>query len=209
MHKLPVLSVVIYPQPVSEVPQAPLSRSIPTGRPVIWFDFESLELHEQVIDTFRALDLDAFYALIPLCKDGATYEVLEEVLTRLEQRKLNEWISITRFFAGKVFTADGDRERLARRFAMLRDFLQDSWTFQETLEEGRVEGRAEGREEGRVEEVRQNIEFLVEKRFPALLAWVKVQVEQTTDLATLRKLLYALFSAHTEEEVRQSLLALR
>lgn len=199
LHKLPVLSVVIYPQMVSDVPRAPLKRSIPTGRPVIWFDFDSLELRDQAVDTFRQLDLDAFYALMLLCKDGATYDVLEEVLTRLEQRKRKELISITRFFAGKVFTAAGDRERLARRFAMLRDFLQDSWTFQETLEEGR--------EEGQVKEVRQNIEVLVEKRFPALLAWVKAQVEQITDLATLRKILYALFTAYTEEEAKRSLSA--
>jgi hypothetical protein len=202
LHKLPVLSVVIYLQAVSDVPQGPLDQRIPTGRRLLWFDFDSLEIREQSVEEFRRLNLDAFCMLMPLCKDGATYEVLEEVLERLEKRNRKELVSIARFFAGKVLTSSADRKRLGRRFAMLRDFLQDSWTFQETLEEGREQGLEQGLEQGRTEEARQNIESFVETRFPTLFAWVQVRVEPITNLETLREILSMLYRANTVEEVK-------
>lgn len=85
---------------------------------------------------------------------------------------------------------------------MIDEFLwQNSWTYRETVEKSI--------EQGHIQEAQQNIESLVEKRFPALLTWVKAQVEQITDLATLRGILSTLFTASTEEEVRQSLPAFR
>jgi hypothetical protein len=198
LHKLPVLSMVIYLQAVSGVPKGPLDQRIPTGRRLLWFDFDSLEIREQPVEEFRRLDLDAFSMLTPLCKDGARYEVLDEVLERLEQRNRKELVSIARFFAGKVFTSSTDRKRLGRRFAMLRDFLKDSWTFQETL----AEGREQGLEQGRMEEARQNIERFVETRFPTLFSWVKVRIEQITDLETLREMRSVLYRANTIEEAK-------
>ena len=195
LHKLNVLSVVIYLQAVNDVPQAPLDRALPYGRRMLWFDYESLELHRQLVEVFRQRNLDAFYALMLLCKDGATYDVLEEVLERLEKRQRKELISITRFFAGKVFTSIADRERLERRFAMLRDFLKDSWTFQETLEEGRVEGRVEGQ--------RQSIEAVAQARFPDLLAFIKNQISPLTDGAKLQEILIGVGTAHSAEEIKQ------
>ena len=204
LHKLPVLSVVIYLQAVSEVPKGPLDQRIPTGRRTLWFDFDNLELREQSVEAFRQLDLDAFYMLMLLCKDGARYEVLEEVLERLEKRNRKELISIARFFAGKVFPSSADRKRLGRRFAMLRDFLQDSWTFQETLEEGREQGL----EQGFIQGQRQSIETVAEARFPGLLSMLKNQITSLTDPAKLQRLLSMVSTARTEDEFRQFLATL-
>ena len=49
VQRLNVLPCVIYTQPVSNIPRAPLERSIPIDHapgehPMIWFDFESLDL---------------------------------------------------------------------------------------------------------------------------------------------------------------------
>ena len=193
LHKLNVLSAVIYLQVVNNVPKAPLDRILPYGRRMLWFDFDSLELREQTVEALRKHDLDAFFALMLLCKDGARYEVLDEVLERLAKRNRKELIAITRFFAGKVLTSEADRERLERRFAVLRDFLWDSWTFQETLEEGRVE------------EARQNIEAMVQARFPALHAYVKNLIASLTDREKLQKILLTVGTAQTREEVEHSL----
>ena len=88
---------------------------------------------------------------------------------------------------------------------MLRDFLQDSWTFQETLAEGREQGLeqglTQGLEQGRVEEARRSIERFVEKRFPASLAWVKTRVKQIDDLKILEEVMSMLFMTNAEEEV--------
>ncbi len=59
-----------------------------------------------------------------------------------------------------------------------------------------------GREEGMVVEARQNITHFVELRFPIVLTWVTTRIEQITDLATLHRILSALYLAITEEEVR-------
>ncbi len=211
LHSLNVHSAVIYLQTAGNVPQAPLDRVLPYGRRMLGCDFDSLKLYEQEVETFRRLNLDAFYALMLLCKDGATHEVLEEVLAHLEKRNRKELISITRFFAGKIFTSGADRERLERRFAMLREFIKDSWTFQQTLEEGRVEGRIEGRVEGRweghVEELRLNIEGFVAEFFPDLLTWTRAQIWHITDLEMLRKMLRSVARATSEDEIRQVLSA--
>jgi hypothetical protein len=220
LHKLPVLSVVIYLQAVSDPPQGPLDQRIPTGRRLLWFDFDSLEIREQPVEAFRRLDLDAFYMLMPLCKDGATYEVLDEVLERLEKRNRKELVSIARFFVGKVFTSNADRKRLGRRFAMLRDFLKDSWTFQETLAEGREQGLEQGLKQGLKQGLErglergleqglcQSIEIVTHARFPDLLFLIKSQIASLTDQEQLQKILSVVSTANSEDELRQFLSAL-
>lgn len=212
LHGLDVLSAVIYLQAVSDVPKPPLVRALPFGRQVLWFDFESLELYEQSVETFRRLNLDAFYTLMLLCKDGATFEVLDEVLDRLVTRNRKELISIVRFFAGKVLTSEADRERLERRFAMVRDFLEDSWTYQQTIaegvERGMEQGLERGMEQGRVQGQRKSIEGVTQLRFPKLLSYVKKQIASLTDEATLQEVLNMVSIAATERELRQSLSAL-
>jgi hypothetical protein len=202
-----VLPCVIYTQPVSKIPQAPLERSIPINRapgerPMIWFDFESLDLCNTPVEDLRALNLDAFCVLMLLCEDGGTPAILEEILERLLKNldKRKESIAAAFFFAGKVLTSEEERAFLERRYLMIDDLLKDNWVYQRMLSEGREEGR----EEGRVEEARQNIELFVEKRFPTLLAWVKARVEQMSDLETLQRIVSALFTANTEEEIKAS-----
>ena len=233
LHKLPVLSIVIYLQSVSDVPQAPLVKSIPTGRQIVWFDFESLEIHEQAVEQFRTLDLDAFYVLMLLCKDGARRDILEEILVFLQEHGRKELVSVVRFFAGKVFPAKEDREQLERRFDVLREFFEDSWTFQQTIEEGRVKGLAqgieqgieqgikrgieqgivqgleEGLEQGVAQGQRQSIEIVTQARFPDLLVLVKNRISFLTDEEKLQKILSVVSAAHSSEEVRHYLLALR
>ena len=204
LHKLSVLPCVIYTQPVARAPQAPLIRTLPLGRPLLWFDYESVEVASQSVEQLRRLDLDGFQPLMLLCRDGANYDVLEEVLTRLEQHKRKELISLTRFFAGKVFVSKADQERLERRFAMLRDLLEDSWTFRQT----RDEGIAQGLEEGRVNGLRQGVEAMVLARFPRLFVQIKGQLASLADPAVLQKILIVVGTAQTDDEVKQSLSAL-
>ena len=91
---------------------------------------------------------------------------------------------------------------------MLRDFLQDSWTFQETLAEGREQGLEQGREQGFIQGQRQSIETVTEVRFPGLLSMLKNQIASLTDPAKLQKLLSMVSTARTEDEFRQFLATL-
>ena len=78
---------------------------------------------------------------------------------------------------------------------MLRDFLQDSWTFQETLEEGREQGLEQGREQG--------IEALMQARFPDLLSAIKGLIASQKNLAALQEILVHVGTANTENEIKQ------
>jgi predicted transposase YdaD len=152
-------------------------------------------------EKFKQINLDMVQPLLILCQDGAKREVLNEVITHLEAENKNELLSITRSFAGLVFKSETDQKWLAWRFAMLRDYLREhSWTYQETVQEGREEGL----EEGRVL-TRQNIEAFVQKRFPTLLASVKKQIENITDLATLQNILFTVGTARSAKEVKDFL----
>jgi len=217
LHGLSVRSAVIYTQPVEDVPQSPLIRSIPCnplpdGNVAIQFHYASLDACNGLVEEFWELDLDAFSVLALLCKDGGTSAVLEAVLERLLRHKheRKESISTALFFAGKVFKSEEDLKFLERKREMLKDSLRESWTYQKVLsegfEEGIVEGREkgieEGREKGRVEEARANIVLFVEKRFPIMLSWVQEQVAQVSDLKTLQEVLPALFMANDAEEIR-------
>jgi len=129
------------------------------------------------------------------CKGGATYEVLEEVLTRLQGRK--ELLSLIRVFAGKVFKSKKDQKRLDRRFAMLHDFLEDSWTYQQTIDEGQVKG------------LRRNIVNVVQVRFPALYTLAKSKVESLIDLEQLEQISLKVSTVRTAQALQKYLLALK
>jgi len=225
LHGLPVLSVVIYVRPVSSVPRAPLVRSIPGepvagGSPVLRFDYVSLEVCATPVEAFRVLNLDGFTVLMLLCQGGGTVAVLEEVLARLlrNQEKRKEAIAATFFFASQVLKTEKDLRFLERHFLMLEEILEDNWIYRrmigkgiaeglekgiaEGLEKGTAEGLEKGIAKGHLEEARQNVEDLVVDRFPALLTWVKGQVEQIQDLETLRTILRVVGRATTPEEIK-------
>lgn len=208
-QRLNVLPCVIYTQPVSNIPRAPLERSIPIDhapgkRPMVWFDFESLDLHTTPAENLRVRNLDAFFVLMLLCEDGGTPATLDEVLERLLKRKneRKESIATAIFFAGKVFKSEEDLKFLERKCAMLDEMLKDNWVYQKWTKEGIAEGREKGIAEGREEEARRNIELFVETRFPTLLTWVKARIERISDLDTLQNIISALFMANTAEEIK-------
>lgn len=114
LHKLLVLSCVIYVKKVNDAPQPPLERVLPDEYRTLWFNYKSVELAERPVDEFRQLNLDGFRPLMLLCRDGATHEVLEEVLEHLQSREKGNLVSFTRFFAGMVFTSEEEKTWVKR-----------------------------------------------------------------------------------------------
>ncbi|HEY0754536.1 MAG TPA: hypothetical protein VGD98_11275 [Ktedonobacteraceae bacterium] len=220
LHKLSVLSIVLYIRPVGKIPLAPLVLSVPVRPTEDWqaiqFDFISLEICKTSIEEFRSLDLDAFFVLMLLCQDGGTPAVLEEVLERLLKNKENnrDSIAVAFFFAGQIFESEADRRFLGRKYAMLDETLKDNWMYQKMIsegiaqgleqgrEQGLEQGLEQGREQGQLKEARTIIEELVEDRFPALLVWSRGRVEYICDLEALRKILLAVSRATTAEEIK-------
>lgn len=209
LHGLPVLPCVIYTQPVSKVPQTPMVRAIPIDpapeeRPMIWFDFESLDVCDKYVEHFRERRLANLGPLMLLCKDGARGDILEEVLEPLQKYHRLEAISVALQFAGKVFTTADDLKYLERKHTMLRDILQESWTYQKIHGDGLVEGIEKGRVEGRVETAHKSIVTVAQARFPELLAYVKDQVAPLTDEKQLQDILSMIAIARTAVDVKQA-----
>jgi hypothetical protein len=113
-----------------------------------------------------------------------------------------------------AFEANDDLDWLDRRFAMLRDILNNSPAFQhlrkiareEGLEEGREEGREIGREEGRLKTSRFILLEFVQARFPELTPIAKERVEHIKKPETLERLTLKIGMAQTREEARDYLL---
>ncbi len=211
-HHLPVLSCVIYLRDVGEVPQPPLRWQLPTGRKVLWFDYVSIELSKIPTEELRDTGLMGLMPLLILTKDGATHQVMEEVVTALEATGNMELLSVTKLLAGLVFTSDEDQQWIERIFAMYNDALEQTPTYQKLLQKGREEGLEKGREEGlekgREEALRQAVVDVVQERFPEITVFAQKQVESLEDTRLLRRLIAKMSGAQTVQEAVQSLITI-
>lgn len=197
-YELPVLSCVIYLQKIGKMGEPPLRVEV-AKRQLLWFDYVSIELAEKTTQELRALNLLGLLPLFILSKGGKTYEVLDEVVARLEQENERELLALTRLMAERVFTSESDQTWLFRRFAMLRD-IEDTPTYQRLVKKGREEGELLG--------TRRSIGTLVQARFPSLRSLVRERIEQITDLEKLQEILLIMGTARTAKSAREYLLTL-
>jgi flagellar biosynthesis/type III secretory pathway protein FliH len=117
-------------------------------------------------------------------------------------KKSEELLSLTYNLAGLVFEDESEQLWLVRRFAMLRDILEESWTFQKIKKEGREEGLEEG-----VQAQRQNLILLIQTRYPALLQLAQNVCNAIQALEELQGLFQKVLLAKDEQEVLQRLLS--
>src|SRR5205085_6383189 len=83
-YQLPVLSCVIHLLSDSSIKPSPLHWSIPTGRTVLDFHYEHLELSQFTPNYLLQLGQPGLLSLLPFTKGGANREVVETMFTRLE-----------------------------------------------------------------------------------------------------------------------------
>ena len=194
-YDLPVLSCVIYLQPIGELDEPPWYLDLFKDRHLIWFDYVSIELAEKSTEDLRQLNLLGLLPLFILSKDGRNFAVLDEVVTRLNDAKELELLALTRLFADVAFPSEGDRAYITRRFAMLQD-IESTPTYQRLVEKGQFLG------------TQQSIEAIVSRRFPSLSTLVKDQIKQITDLEKLQDILLNVSTARTARELKKYLLGL-
>lgn len=197
-HQLPVLSCVTYLRDVGNVPQPPHEWKLPSERVFMWFDYVSIELAKIPTDELRQTGLIGLLPLLILTKEGATHQVMQEVVTRLEAAEKIESLAVTKLLAELVFTNDEDQQWIERIFAMHNDVLRQTPTYQKLLKEGREEG---------LEALRQTLVDVVQGRFPELAALAQKQVENTGDTELLHHLIVKVSTAQTMQEAVLSLVA--
>jgi len=196
---LPVYSCVIYLKNQSEVPSSPFIRGLPNGEEVVRFHYRRIELGKIIAGELLQTGLVGLLPLLPLTKDGARREVVEEMITGLVSAEKTESLWIGYALASRVLK--DDLKWLKRRFAMLEDFLRDTPVYQEVLAEGMEKGLEKG-----LEAQRQTLLDIVQERFPAIARLAKRQADVIEDPEVLRHLTVKISIVKTSQEAEQYLL---
>jgi predicted transposase YdaD len=196
-HKLPVHSCVIYLKNDGDVPRSPLKWKLPNGQEVLQFHYQSIELGRLPTETLRRTRLTGLLPLLILTKDGATHEVVEEVIAGIEAAEKRDLLPITKLLASLVFTSESDKEWIIWRFNKMSDILRETWAYQEIVQEGELRA------------LHQTLLDVVQARFPEILPYTKKQTEGIEDTEILRRLIVKMSIVQTTEEALQYLFTVR
>jgi len=211
-----VISFVIYLKRDGNVIESPLIRKLPNGKEILHFNFITIKLWDISTDELRQTGLVGLLPLLPLTREGATHEVVEEVVTRLldleDQSRQTNLLSITFTLASLAFDVQEDKNWLIRRFRMLEDILQETEIYQYIKQQGVAEGITQGIELEQQRELQNKREMFlrfVQARFPKAVRFATKQVAIVTDEQILDDLIYKVGLAQlTEDELRKILLHL-
>ena len=218
---LPVYTCVIYLRKDGRVPESPLIRMLPSGEEGHRFHYRVVEVGRIPAKQLLQKGLSGLLPLLPLTESGAEPEVMQEMVTTLEEAGEIELLALAYAFGGLVSGNEAYDAWFKRSFAMLEDILEESWTYQEMIKKGMQKGLQRGLEEGlekglekgreeerqqRVQEQRETLLSFVQMRFPELVPVARQQVSPINDPGALHNLLIKLFAVETAEEARQALM---
>jgi len=219
-----VVSFILYLKKESPIIESPLVRKLPNGEEILRFNFVTIKLWEISTDELNRTGLIGLLPLLPLTREGAKQEVVEEVVIKLldlsDKSMQASLLSITFTLASLAFNTQEDKNWLIGRFKMFQDILRDTEIYKLIMEEGHEKGVAEGIQKGRaegklegiqeqqqreLEHQRQMLLRFVQARFPSLLQFATRQVATITDINILENLIYKIGLAEeiTEDEVRR------
>lgn len=200
----PVISYVIYLKKDGNVVESPLVLTLPDGREILRFNFLTVKLWEISTDELRRTGLVGLLPLLPLTREGATQEVVEEVVTRLldlEDRSTQaNLLSITFTLASLSFDTQEDKNWLIRRFRMYQDILRDTEIYQIIMQEG-----VQQQQQKELQDLRQILLGFLQERFSGLVSFATTQISNITDIEILKQLTLKVSLSQTENEARQYL----
>jgi predicted transposase YdaD len=172
-----------------------------------------IELWKIAAKDILQADLPGLLPLLPLTDGGTQPEAMEEMITTLVDKGEMELLALGYAFGGLVRKNPAFTEWLKRRFAMLEDILEESWTYQEIVRKGMQKGIQQGLQQGReeerqrrVQEQHQTLISLIQMRFPQLASLAKRRVAGIKDPEVLHNLISKMFAVQTTEEAKQALM---
>jgi predicted transposase YdaD len=194
-------------------------RKLRSGRQLSRIDFIVVKLWEVATEELRDLGLVGLLPLLPLTNQGATQQVVEEVITGLsavtEERSQVQLFPIAFTLSSLAFDRSEDKDWLIRRFRMLEDRLQQTEIYQYIKQQGVAEGQQQGLEQG----LRQGLEEGLEKglqqelqdlprllvssirsRFPELIPVAAKQIAEVGSAEVLMDLTLKVIASQTAEE---------
>ena len=212
-YQQPVLSCVLYLRKGPAVAESPLEWQLPNGQSVLTFTFLVVKVWEVAAEEILQTGLVGLLPLLPLTRDGARHEVIEEMIEQIIAAKQFNLLTWGEILAGLVFKEGHDQAWLKGRFAMHKDILEESWVYQEIIQEGLEKGMQKGLQQGAEQERQRQrqalvsiVQGVIQGRFPELSDLAKEQAGKTIEPAQLQELLLKIGLAKGTEEARQALM---
>ena len=219
--KLPVYSVVLYLIKDGKAIEPPYEQRLGNGELIHHFRFRNLKLWEMDASLLRQPGMEGMLPLLPLTRDGARREVVEEMITDLARVNRQDLWPVGYCIAALVFPENSENIAwLKERFKPLLHLFQESWAYQEMVQEGRKEGLQEGLQKGEQKGLRKGeqkgkqkgLEGLqeaciryVQKRFPTLADQARQQIRLLSNIDRLQETFNTLLDATTAAEIEEIL----
>jgi predicted transposase YdaD len=195
--------VIIYLTKDDAVVEPPYTIELPSGDIIHHFVFQNIKLWEISPEVLLNLHLPGLLPLLPLTQEGNRREVVEQMMSRLEQVGQTNLLALGYAFALRLLTQEMDQQWLKEKFMNEENIFEGTWIYDEILQKGMTKGLEQG-----LEALRATLLSFVETCFPDQLALARASVAFTTTPLQVQELLQKLFAARTSDEVRALLLSL-
>lgn len=174
IHRVPVLSVVLFLQPKGNAPQSPYVRTLGPITIATWH-FQSIEMYKLRGSDILRSGLIGLLPLVPFMADRsleiiaeAAEVIKEQVSDAVQFQTLEGMLSV---FGTRLF-GRGAIDPIMRRLGMNFDIMAESPLFQEWANAAEARGEQKGLREGMREIVRRSLEVRFGPLDPATLAAV-------------------------------------
>jgi len=210
-YHLPVLSYVLYLKREERIAASPYEIKLSDDEVIHRFHFASIELYNISTEELRQHGGLGALPLLPLTRDGARREVVDDVIRGVQQqvqpKDRDDLLGISLAFASLAFEREEDQLWLVRRFAMLDDILNETPFVKYLEQRGEARGEARGEQHGREIAFKEALLSILSARFPELVSVAQERLENLKDTEVLNKLIVQISVAQTVEEARQHILA--
>lgn len=229
-YGFPVYSFVLYLRPDDAIVEPPYQQRGPDGRLLHLFHFENIKLWQMQPQDLVHANLPGLLPLLPLTKDGAQHETIEEMITLLLETGQRDLLPLGYGFAALVLDHGAEQKWLQERFGRMHEILEESWAYREIMEKGFAvglemgikegmqqgieqgiekgiekgieQGMQQGEERGRAEALRFSITELVNNQFPELLELTQQVVARIKSAERLRALFGSLCRSQTIQDAK-------
>ncbi len=205
---LPVCSFVLYLREDDYIVEPPYRRVLSDGEVIHAFNYTNVFVWEILPEVLKQAGLEGMLPLLPLTKgaDEARDTIVNDMINGLRTAGKDDMLALGYAFAGLVYETEADQQWLKRRFEMLHDMFEESWSYREMVQKGIDLGVEKGIEQGEVKASRSLLIRYIEINFPELVSLAQQQAERINKPDLLNALVGKLYLAQTTESARQILM---
>src|SRR5258708_29737864 len=120
-----------------------------------------LQMSEVPTETLKQTGLRGLLPLLPLTKDGARQEVVDEMITELVVAGEKDLLALSQLLGALAFKPETTKKWFRKRFTVYNDIIEESWVYQEWMAQAH----------------RQTLLHIVQARFPEIMHLAKKQAE--------------------------------